>query len=689
MVKRSKQIRAPEGLLNEKRLEKRKGKLLPKGKMGPTSFFIKRSSAIRKLQISMNDFRRLCILKGIYPREPEVINVSKDIKQNVFYHVKDIKYLSHEPLLEKFRDISSFMKKVKKRIGVQNIDDAKRLYKNRPIYSLNHLVRERYPSFTDALEDLDDALCLIHLFANLPSNSTSKERDWQNIPAELTVNCSRLCKEWQFYVSKSHSLRKIFVSVKGIYYQVEIVGVAITWVQPHKFAQNLPDSVDFQVMTTFLEFYQCLLGFVLFKLYHSFGLKYPPVIDLKKDNNAEFLTSLRPEQLQDVSPSHTASEMIRAHQAPTPAKPQAQSIASILSKIKFQESSKQEEEEEENAEENSDLEEDNIFKDDDTNKAIKKNEERLRVFRELFKGLTFYISREVPFEPLEFCIQSFGGQALSAISLSPDSPLTGLGITHFVSDRELSAVAPVKLLRDAKTCEFIQPQWVFDSINAQLLLPVQKYSTDADTLPPHLSPFVDDVKENYIPEYREEIDNLKAAAAKSEKIDYEKIHLNTKEQVPEEEEIDEAESEEEVEEDSQKDGALQDKNEVDSLVEEEVELSEADSAEVKEQVFVPALKFTGSKKGFIFKRGKNGTGYYQDVFALRSVDFKAQTPMSNRQRRRLEKDEMQGMGSMVMKKSAKHLYDRMQHGIQKKKEAVEALKRKRNENNSNSYKKTK
>ena len=36
------------------------------------------------------------------------------------------------------------------------------------------------------------------------------------------------------YVMASKSLKKVFISIKGIYYQAEIMNQTITWVVPHK-----------------------------------------------------------------------------------------------------------------------------------------------------------------------------------------------------------------------------------------------------------------------------------------------------------------------------------------------------------------------------------------------------------------------------------------------------------------------
>ena len=45
---------------------------------------------------------------------------------------------------------------------------------------------------------------------------------------------------------------------------------------------------------------------------------------------------------------------------------------------------------------------------------------------------------------------------------------------------------------------YIQPQWVFDCVNARRQLPVEDYFQDAE-LPPHLSPFVEESEGDYVP----------------------------------------------------------------------------------------------------------------------------------------------------------------------------------------------
>lgn len=73
---------------------------------GEGASYITRRQALRKLQLSLNDFRRLCIIKGIYPREPKhrrrAQRGSTDIK--ILYHTKDIKFLLHEPIVWTLRD---------------------------------------------------------------------------------------------------------------------------------------------------------------------------------------------------------------------------------------------------------------------------------------------------------------------------------------------------------------------------------------------------------------------------------------------------------------------------------------------------------------------------------------------------------------------------------------------------------
>jgi pescadillo protein len=520
-----------------KRKASRMGKKVKKGQMGPNTEFITRSSALKRLQITLKDFRRLCILKGIYPRVPV-----KGLKGNdkVYYDIKDISYIMHEPLLQKFRDFKSFMKKIRKAAGRNQVGEARygvshlllamllsdildvdfrRKDELKPQITLDHLVKERYPRFIDALRDLDDALCMVHLFAAMPSTG--------RITADRTANCAKLVRHWQHYIAKSRTLQKVFVSVKGVYFQAEVMGEPITWLVPHQFTQAIPKEVDVRVMLTFLEFYEVFLQFVLFKLYASQGLQYPPKIDRQLDAEGCFLLALKSDRVETAGTTGEggaapAPETPAVTTAPTKASKSAKASAvslstlpKLLKDLTNQEGEEEDEEEEElgllAAPLNDALQVSTVFG-GSTSRAVHDeddDETEQRVFatqsgdplKRLFANLVFFINRECPLEWLQLSALAFGGKVAWDGPMSPfavDDPR----ITHQIVDRPQQGI-------QSSTREYVQPQWVFDSINAQMLLPVHNYRPGAK-LPPHLSPFVDDEKEGYMPKYRAEIRKLQS-----------------------------------------------------------------------------------------------------------------------------------------------------------------------------------
>ena len=85
---------------------KKKG-MKKKYQAGEATQYISRKHARKRLQLTLADFRRLCILKGIYPREPKnrkKAGKGKASYSRTYYFMKDIQWLSHEPLINKFRD---------------------------------------------------------------------------------------------------------------------------------------------------------------------------------------------------------------------------------------------------------------------------------------------------------------------------------------------------------------------------------------------------------------------------------------------------------------------------------------------------------------------------------------------------------------------------------------------------------
>lgn len=119
------------------------------------------------------------------------------------------------------------MKRMAKAKGRKDNESVDRIRDNKPFYKLDHIVKERYPTFVDALRDIDDALSMCFLYCNFAKSKA--------IPLELIEMCRRLTLEFMSFVIQTKSLRKVFVSIKGYYYEANIMGQTIRWVVPHKF----------------------------------------------------------------------------------------------------------------------------------------------------------------------------------------------------------------------------------------------------------------------------------------------------------------------------------------------------------------------------------------------------------------------------------------------------------------------
>jgi hypothetical protein len=135
-------------------------------------------------------------MPGIYPREP--VNKKKANKGSSapasFYYSKDILYLLHEPLLAKFREHKTFAKKLARALGRGEWALAKGLEERKPVARLDHLVKERYPTFGLALKDLNDPLSLLSLFMGLPTNPVPGRT---TVPPEVIAETGRLVSEWK------------------------------------------------------------------------------------------------------------------------------------------------------------------------------------------------------------------------------------------------------------------------------------------------------------------------------------------------------------------------------------------------------------------------------------------------------------------------------------------------------------
>ena len=312
----------------------------------------------------------------------------------------------------------------------------------------------------------------------------------------------------------SRSLRKAFLSIKGVYYQAEVMDQTITWLVPYQFTQNvsspvgllrqfdgfplqIPPDVDVRVMLTFLELYQTLLGFVFFKLYTDAGLVYPPPMDMKKDETAAGVGALSlQETSRNVHPPMLGSRTVEIDGKKITGKDVRQMIESISA------DSIETQVEIPHIDSTILVDADEEFVPQPSTSALQTTDSMPTLqslsalppslSTSLFSPYTFFLSREASRPILEFLVRSFGGRIGWPASLGSGSPYdeSDLSITHVIIDRPVVLNAnesPDERERRLKR-KWIQPQWVVDCINAGKILLEEPYA-QGKTLPPHLSPF--------------------------------------------------------------------------------------------------------------------------------------------------------------------------------------------------------
>ncbi|XP_022344968.2 pescadillo homolog [Crassostrea virginica] len=563
---------------------------------GEATAYMSRNQAINKLQLTLADFRRLCILKGIYPHEPRhKKRVNKgSTAHKTYYLVKDISFLAHEPIINKFREFKHFVRRLKKAINKRNKDAEQRIRSNKPKYKLDHIVRERYPSFLDALGDLDDCLSMCFLFGTMPQGA--------RVHMEYINHARKLTVEFMHYVIASKSLRKVFISIKGIYFQAEVMGQTLTWVVPHGLGFQHPEDVDYRVMQTFVEFYTTLLGFINYKLYHSINLHYPPKLELDAET---------PDGKNSMTEKEEYQERLSAL---------SQTLRSL---------------DQGGGEDEVQLDEFPALETDDPDRVekAKVEAEKINKLQNLFKGLKFFLNREVPRETLVFIIRSFGGEVSwhKSVAVGASFPESDESITHQIVDRPQTT-------NQYLSRYYVQPQWVFDSVNANSLLPMESYFPGA-TLPPHLSPFVEEEEGDYVPPERQALINRQLG------LQQEDSGVEDDEEASDDDESEDEEDEEEEEEE------------------------EEDSEEEEEQV-----KGQGKRK-----RKHEEADSEADKAKKLNMAVEAGAPENVNLEQKLQRQTMEErrLAEMMIPKKKKRLYDKIMYAKKKKNQETRKLKEKR------------
>jgi len=233
------------------------------------------------------------------------------------------------------------------------------------------------------------------------------------------------------------------------------------------------------------------VGFVNFKLYNDAGLVYPPRMNRTKFEQGADLSALHLELKRntqanvEVEKEDGVSTKVPIDDDTTKAR--LLTLPEKLASLKSQEEKEKlvhaTVEPEEDDMQELDLELREAFSMVDQNSAL----------RTLFSDHVVFLSREAPRNSLGFVLRAFGVRAIgwdSSVAGGSLFPESDPRITLQICDRPTLAKRILNRV-------YVQPQWVYDSLNAGKLQETSLYGM-GEKLPPHLSPFVSHTGEAYV-----------------------------------------------------------------------------------------------------------------------------------------------------------------------------------------------
>ena len=261
-------------------------------------------------------------------------------------------------------------------------------------------------------------------------------------------------------------------------------------------------------MSSFLEVHETLLAFINYKLYADLNLMYPP-----KLNQESFESGAG---LQAYILESRAIATVEESALPPP-KVSREQKKEFKNKLKTLDAKLKEIEQDEEMDTEvvmRDEDDDEMDTDEDVPEPVVEpttNEEKVVKMgkdvhgKRLFSNCVFWISREVPHYSLEFVIKSAGGRCGWDESVGSGSPyqINDSRITHHLSDRPESSTSAARI----EGREYLQPQWVYDCLNAGNLVKTSNYHP-GEKLPSHLSPFVVAGEDDYSPDQEIEEDKV-------------------------------------------------------------------------------------------------------------------------------------------------------------------------------------